>query len=299
MTLETLAGMRKLDDATAGTIRLGDLTVRRLGFGAMRISSARNAERQVDRGEAVKLCRRVVERGVNFIDIADVYGYGACEEILAEALHPYPKDLVIGTKAGFATVQMEPGVRRLPEDGRPEHIRAQCEISLRRLKLDVIDLYQAHVPDPNVPYAETVGAFADLQREGKVRHIGVSNVTPEQLKIAQSVCQVVSVQNRYNIGTRDSEAVLAACEAGGMAFLPYRPVIVKDTPADAEVNAIAQRHGALPQQVALAWLLGHSRAMLPIPGTSNRQHLDENVDAAWLELGADEIARLDAVAAQG
>ena len=299
MTTETLAGGRTLDDTTAGVIRLGDLTVRRLGFGAMRISSARNAERQVDRGEAVKLCRRVVERGVNFIDIANVYGYGACEEILAEALHPYPKDLVIGTKAGFATVRMEPGARRLPEDGRPEHIKEQCEISLRRLKLDVIDLYQVHVPDPKVPYAETVGAFADLQREGKVRHIGVSNVTPEQLKIAQSVCQVVSVQNRYNIGTRDSEAVLAACETQGMAFLPYRPVILKDTPAEAAVNEIAAIHGALPQQVAIAWLLGHAKAMLPIPGTSSRKHLDENVDAAWLNLDAEEIARLDVVAAQG
>ena len=299
MSAEALDSARKLDDGAVGTLALGDLSVRRLGFGAMRISSARNPEGQLDRAEAIALCRRVVERGVNFIDAANIYGYGACEEILAEALYPYPADLVIGTKAGFATVRLEPGMRRLPADGRPEHIREQCEISLKRLRRDVIDLYQIHVPDPNVPYEDTVGAFADLQREGKVRHIGVSNVTPEQLELARSICQVVSVQNRYNIGTRDSEAVLEACEREAMAFLPYRPVILKDTPADALVKEIAQAHGAPTQQIALAWLLAHSKVMLPIPGTSSRKHFDENLDAAWLKLDPAEIARLDTVAAQG
>jgi aryl-alcohol dehydrogenase-like predicted oxidoreductase len=299
MTHETLQAARRLDDATAGVIAIGDLTVRRLGFGAMRISSARNAAGEIDRGEAVKLCRRVVERGVNFIDAANIYGYGACEEIIAEALHPYPADLVIATKAGFRPGVLEPGMRSLPPLGRPEHIKAECEKSLRKLRVDCIDLYQVHVPDPDVPYAETVGAFADLQREGKVRHVGVSNVSIEQLRIAQSVCPIVSVQNRYNVGNRASEAVLAACAAEGLPFLPFRPVILKDTPADATAKAIAEAHGALPQQVALAWLLGHSSAMLPIPGTSKIAHADENIDAAWLKLSPAEIARLDAVAAEG
>lgn len=290
---------RTLDDATVGTIKLGDLAVRRLGFGAMRISSAKNAAGELDREEAVKLSRRVYDRGVNFIDAANIYGYGECELILAEALYPYPKDLVIGTKAGFKVAKMEPGQRSLPPSGRPEEIKEECEKSLKRLRVDVIDLYQVHVPDPAVPYADTVGAFAELQKAGKVRHIGVSNVSPEQLKIAQGICEVVSVQNRYNMGERSSEAVLQACETDGMAFLPYRPVILKDTPADGVSKEIAAAHGVQPQQVALAWLLTHSPQMLPIPGTSKLAHLDENVDAAWLKLTDAELARLDAVAAQG
>lgn len=286
--------MHKLENDTVGTITLGDLTVRRLGFGAMRISSARNAEGKIDRGEAIRLVRRVVERGVNFIDAANIYGYGVCEEILREALHPYPDDLVIATKAGYATIEMTPEMKVLPPNGDPRHIREECEKSLRRLKVETIDLYQVHVPDPEVPYEDTVGAFADLQREGKVRHIGVSNVTPEQLATAQSVCAVVSVQNRYNVGNRTSEAVLEACESGGLAFLPFRPVITKDTPAAEAVAGIAQAHDVLPQQVALAWLLSHSPVMLPIPGTSKIAHLDENVDAAWVKLTADDLERLNA-----
>jgi aryl-alcohol dehydrogenase-like predicted oxidoreductase len=289
------AGEGGLKDDTAGVIRLGgDLTVRRLGFGAMRIAAAKNPAGELDRNEAIRLCRRVVERGVNFIDVADIYSFGACEEILAEALAPYD-DVVIATKAGFKAGILEPGMRSLPPIGRPEHIKAECERSLKRLKLERIDLYQSHVPDPDVPYAETIGAFADLQREGKVRLVGVSNVTVDQLRTAQSVCEIVSVQNRYNFGSRGSEGMLAACEAEGLAFLPWRPVLLKDE-AQAVADGIAQAHGASRQQVALAWLLAHSPAMLPIPGTSSIDHADENIGAAWVKLGPAEIARLDAVA---
>jgi len=285
--------MAKLDDSTVGTISLGDLEVRRFGFGAMRISSARNAAGEIDRDEAVKLCRRVYNRGVNFIDAANIYGYGECETILAEALYPYPKDLVIGTKAGFKPGRLEPGMTSLPPLGRPDHIREECEKSLKRLRVDCIDLYQIHVPDPEVPYEDTVGAFVDLQKAGKVRQIGVSNVTPDHLALAQALCQVASVQNRYNVGERSSETVLEACENGGMAFLPYRPVILRNTPAEAAAKTIAEARGVLPQQVALAWLLAHSKVMLPIPGTSKIAHLDENVDAAWLSLSKDEVESLD------
>jgi pyridoxine 4-dehydrogenase len=287
---------RTLDDGTAGTITMGDLTVRRLGFGAMRISSARNAAGEIDRDEAVKLCRRVYERGVNFIDAANIYGYGECETILAEALHPYPDDLVIATKAGFKPGRLEPGMRSLPPLGRPEHIKEECEKSLRRLKVDCIDLYQIHVPDPDVPYEDTVGAFVDLQKEGKVRRIGVSNVSLEQLAVARALCDVVSVQNRYNLGDRVSEQVLEVCEAGGIAFLPYRPVILKNTPGETVTNEIAAAKHALSQQIALAWLLRHSPWMLPIPGTSKIAHLDENVDAAWVRLSDAEMERLDQAA---
>jgi aryl-alcohol dehydrogenase-like predicted oxidoreductase len=284
---------RTLDDTTAGTIRLGDLEVRRLGFGAMRISSARNAEGKIDRAEAVKLSRRVYERGVNFYDAANIYGYGACEEILAEALHPYPKDLLIATKAGYATIRMEPGMKILPANGRPEHIKEACDKSLRRLKIDCIDLYQVHTPDPATPFADTVGAFAELQKAGKCRHIGLSNVTVEQLREAQRICKIVSVQNRYNLGNRASEAVLEACEADGIAFLPFRPVILGDTPAAQVSDEIAKRRGITTQQLAIAWLLQHSRQMLPIPGTSKAVHADQNIDAAWIRLDEAEVRRLD------
>ncbi len=289
---------RKLDDKTTGTIKLGDLTVRRMGFGAMRIAGARNAEGVRDRAEAIKLCRRVYDRGVNFIDVANIYAYGECEDIIAEALHPYPKDLVIGTKSGFATIKFERGMTSLPPNGRPEHIKEECEKSLKRLRVDCIDLYQVHVPDPNVPFADTVGAFVDLQKAGKVRHIGVSNVSREQLKIAQSLCKVVSVQNRYNVGERMSEAVLSTCEKESIAFLPYRPVILENTPADKATKEIAETHGVSLQQIALAWLLRHSRMMLPIPGTSKLPHADENIDASWVALTDAEIARLDKAASR-
>jgi pyridoxine 4-dehydrogenase len=282
-----------LADDSVGTITIGDHTVRRLAFGAMRVSGARNAEGVRDRDEAAKLYRRVVDRGVNFLDVANIYGYGECEEILAEALHPYPSDLLIGTKAGFKPGKIEPGMRSLPPLGRPEHIKEECDKSLRRLRVDAIDLYQVHVPDPDVPYAETVGAFVELQEQGKVRHIGISNVTLEHLATAQALCTVVSVQNAYNVGRRQSENVLRACEQQGIAFIPHSPNILAGSDAETVVADIAAARGVSPQQVAVAWLLAHSPAMVPIPGTSKITHADDNIDVAWLELTDDERARLE------
>ena len=287
----------RLDDSTAGTVAIGGLRVRRLGYGAMRVSGARNAAGVRDRAAAIKIYRRAYERGVNFIDTANIYGYGESEEILAEALYPYPGDLVIGTKAGFRPGKIEPGKTSLPPLGHPGHIKEECDKSLRRLRLDHIDLYQVHVPDPGVPYEDTVGAFAELQQAGKVRHIGVSNVTLEQLAVARSLCTVVSVQNAYNVGTRTSESLLAACEEAGMAFLPWKPILLEGTPAAVAAEQIADERGLTSQQVALAWALAHSPAMLPIPGTSKLPHLDENIDAAFIELSKDEIARLESAAA--
>jgi aryl-alcohol dehydrogenase-like predicted oxidoreductase len=259
----------------------------------MRISGARNDNGVRDRQTAQALVRRVVERGVNLIDTADIYGYGESEEIIAEALHPYPDGVVIATKAGYKPAKILPGHMVLPPEGDPDHIKRQCDESLRRLKVDVIDVYQVHCPDPRVPYADTVGAFVELQQAGKVRHIGVSNVQPFQLELAQSMCEIVSVQNRYNAGARDSEAVLKICTEQGIPFLPYAPMIVGNAKATAALDDVASAHDALPNQVALAWLLARSPMMLPIPGTSQQKHLDENVDAAWLDLTGDELARLD------
>jgi aryl-alcohol dehydrogenase-like predicted oxidoreductase len=286
-----------MDDLTTGTVAIGDLRVRRLGYGAMRVSGARNAAGARDRAEAVRIYRRAYDRGVNFIDTANIYGYGESEEILAEALHPYPADLVIGTKAGFRPGKIVPGQTSLPPLGHPGHIKEECDKSLRRLRVDHIDLYQVHVPDPVVPYEDTVGALAELQQAGKVRHIGVSNVTLEQLAVARSLCTVVSVQNAYNAGTRVSEGLLAACEEAGMAFLPWKPIQLEGTPAAAAAGQIAGERSITRQQVALAWALAHSRAMLPIPGTSKLPHLDANIDAAFIELSSDEIARLESAAA--
>jgi aryl-alcohol dehydrogenase-like predicted oxidoreductase len=284
-----------LDDSTVGVIRIGDQQVRRLAFGAMRVSGARNAEGVRDREEARRLYRAVQERGVNFIDTANIYGYGESEEILREALAPYPKDLLIGTKAGFKPGKIEPGKTSLPPLGRPEHIKEECDKSLKRLGLEQIELYQVHVPDPEVPYEETVGAFVELQEAGKVRHIGVSNVNLEQLHLAQSLCRVVSVQNSYNVGRRGAEDVLRVCEAEGIAFIPHSPNILAGTPAEGLVAEIATAHGVSSQQVAVAWLLAHSPVMVPIAGTSKVDHLHDNVDAAWLELTEEDVVRLDEV----
>jgi pyridoxine 4-dehydrogenase len=286
-------GARKLNDDTNGSVTIGDHTVRRMAFGAMRVSGARNTAGVRDRDEAIRLYRRVYERGVNFIDVANIYGYGECEEILAEALHPYPDDLLVGTKAGFRPGKIEPGMRSLPPLGRPEHIREECEKSLRRLRVDRIDLYQVHVPDPDVPYEETVGAFVELQHEGKVRDIGVSNVTLEHLADAQALCQVVSVQNAYNVGRRRSEEVLRSAEEQGIAFIPHSPNILAGTAAEPIVTDIAASRDVSPQQVAVAWLLTRSPVMVPIPGTSKLSHADDNIDAAWLGLTTDEHTRLD------
>ncbi|WP_242130303.1 aldo/keto reductase [Sphingobium sp. Sx8-8] len=299
-----MTGIRTLTDDVVGTITIGDLTVRRLGFGAMRIwpgvsgAGPRDAHGRPDRGLAHALCRRVVERGVTFIDTADIYGFGGSEEILGEALHPYAPDLVITTKAGYEPRALNPGETVLPSNGRPDHIRRQCEQSLRKLKLEAIPLYQCHVPDPDVPYADTIGAFADLQREGKVRHVGVSNVTLDQLRIAQSVCSIVSVQNRYNLGVRTSDDLLRVCEAEGIAFLPFRPMMDETQAIGLLLRELAAAHDALPQQIVLAWMLARSPVLLPIPGTSDSRHLDLNVDAAWIRLSDAEIASISRAVAR-
>jgi aryl-alcohol dehydrogenase-like predicted oxidoreductase len=285
---------RILADATTGTTRIGGSEVRRLGFGAMRISGARTPDGVRDRDEARRLVREVYDRGVTFFDAANIYGYGECEEILAEALHPYPKDLLIGTKAGFAPGKLAPGQASLPPNGRPEHIREECEKSLRRLRLDCIDLYQVHVPDPDVPYEETVGAFVDLQEQGKVRAIGISNVDLGQLTIARGLCEVAAVQNAYGVANRAAEDVLAACAAEGIPFLPHSPNAF-DTAAAEAIGRVAAAQGVSIQQVAIAWLLQHSDALVPIPGTSSRAHAHDNVDAAWLCLSASDVSALDAI----
>jgi pyridoxine 4-dehydrogenase len=295
--LEGGAKRRILDDGTVGRIAIGAWQVRRLAFGAMRVSGARNDEGVRDREEARRLYRAVYERGVNFIDTANIYGYGESEEILREALAPYPDDLLIGTKAGFKPGKIAPGETSLPPLGRPEHIKEECDKSLRRLGLDQIELYQVHVPDPDVPYEDTIGAFVELQQAGKIRHIGVSNVSLEQLRFAQSLCHVVSVQNAYNVGRRASEDVLQACEQDGIAFIPHSPNILASTPAAPVVANIAGAHGVSAPQVAVAWLLRHSQMMVPIAGTSKLEHAHDNVDAAWLELNDDDMTRLDSVGA--
>jgi pyridoxine 4-dehydrogenase len=286
-----------LNDETSGTFTIGgELSVRRLGFGAMRISGARNAEGVRDRTEAVALVRRVVDRGVNFLDTANIYGYGQSEDIIAEALHPYPDDLVITTKAGYRPGKVLSGQVTLPPNGDPDHIREECEKSLTRLKVESIDLFQAHAPDPTIPYEETIGAFIELQNAGKIRHIGISNVTDYQLSYAQKLGAIATVQNRYNAGDRSSEAVLAACAEQGIGFMPWAPILLPNSRVSKVTNDIAAAHGATTQQVALQWLLRHAPNMLPIPGTSSIDHADENIDGAWLELTDDDIARIDEAA---
>jgi aryl-alcohol dehydrogenase-like predicted oxidoreductase len=272
----------------AGTLRLGTLSVQRMGFGAMRVTGAGVWGDPPDRSAAKALLRRALELGVTFLDTADSYGPNVSEEIIAEALHPYPAGLVIGTKGGLT----RPG-RSWRADGRPEHLRAALEGSLKRLRLERIDLYQLHTPDPRVPYAESIGALAEAQRAGKIRHIGLSNVSVAQLEAAERLIDVVSVQNEYNLGDRASEDVLAACAQRGIAFLPWYPLGAGSVLRSAKLKPVAARHGATPAQVALAWLLAHSPVILPIPGTGSLAHLEENVAAAALRLTAEERASLD------
>src|SRR5215213_6329827 len=249
--------------ADAGTVDVGgDLTVNRLGFGAMRVTGRGIWGDPPDRNEARAVLRRAVELGVNFIDTADSYGPDVSEELIAEALHPYPEDLVIATKGGL----LRTGPGQWPPDGRPEHLKQACEGSLRRLRVDRIDLYQLHRPDPAVPYEDSVGALAELRTEGKIRHVGVSNVTVDQLATAASIVPVVSVQNRYNLADRASEDVLQVCERDGLAFLPWFPLATGDLakPGSA-LDEVASRLDVPPSHVALAWLLRHSPVDLPIP----------------------------------
>jgi aryl-alcohol dehydrogenase-like predicted oxidoreductase len=270
--------------AAAGTIDVGgDLTVNRLGFGAMRITGQGVWGDPPDHDSAIETLRRAVELGVNFIDTADSYGPEVSENLIAEALYPYPDDLVIATKGGYA----RPGANRWTPDGRPEHLRSVCEGSLRRLRLEQIPLYQLHKPDPKVPYAESVGALAELKNEGKIRHVGVSNVSQEQLREAQRIVNVVSVQNRYNVTDRSSQQVLDLCEQESMVFLPWAPI--QETSRNVGVLNAARRLGATEHQVVLAWMLASSPAMLPIPGTGSAGHAAENIAAAGIELTGDEV----------
>ena len=277
--------------AAAGTIEIGgDMVVRRLGFGAMRITGNGIWGEPPDEGQAKATLRRVVELGVNFIDTADSYGPEVSERLIAEALYPYPGDLVIATKGGL----VRPGPGRWDPDGRPEHLRAACEGSLRRLRLDQIPLYQLHRPDRRVPLADSLGTLVQLKAEGKIRHIGISNVSEAQLRAAQQITPVVSVQNRYNAADRQSESMVELCELEQIAFLPWAPIQQADSnPAVAEA---AKRHGASPRQIVLAWLLARSPQMLPIPGTGSPEHAEANVAAGSIELSPDEVAAITSVA---
>jgi aryl-alcohol dehydrogenase-like predicted oxidoreductase len=274
--------------AAAGTVKLGDLTVHRMGLGAMRLCGPSVWGPPKDRAAAHAVLRRAVELGIDFIDTADSYGPEVDETLIAEALHPYPDGLIIGTKGGL----LRPSPPRWDTDGRPEHLRRALEGSLKRLKLDRIDLYQLHAPDFKVPFADSVGALADAQRAGKIRHIGVSNVSVTELEQARRIAPIVSVQNRYNLEDRGSEDVLRACERLGIAFLPWFPLGAGAALRSAKVKRIAARVGASPAQVLLAWLLAKSPAMLPIPGTSSLAHLEENARAATLKLSADDLGAL-------
>jgi pyridoxine 4-dehydrogenase len=273
--------------AAAGTIEIGgDLVVRRMGFGAMRITGNGIWGEPPDIDRAKATLRRVVELGVTFIDTADSYGPEVSERLIAETLYPYPDDLVIATKGGL----VRPGPGRWDADGRPAHLREACEGSLRRLRLDQIPLYQFHRPDPRVPLAESLGALVQMKDEGKIRHIGISNVSEAQLRAAQQVTPIVSVQNRYNAADRKSESMVDLCEIEQIAFLPWAPIQQAD--ANPAVDQAAKRHDASPRQIVLAWLLARSPQMLPIPGSGSPEHVAANVAAAAIELSADEVAAI-------
>jgi pyridoxine 4-dehydrogenase len=273
-----------MDTITIG----GDLTVNRMGFGAMRITGKGIWGDPPDRESAKNVLRHAVAHGVNFIDTADSYGPNVSEELIGEALAPYAKGVVIATKGGLT----RSGPDEWDANGRPSHLRQALEGSLKRLRLECIDLYQLHRPDPGVPYAESVGALAEMQRAGKIRHIGVSNVSIAQLAQARSIVTVVSVQNRYNYEDRSSEDVLDACTKDGLAFLPWAPVGGPQAMKVKTLEQLARAHNATPLQIALAWLLKRSPVMLPIPGTSSIAHLDLNLAAAAIQLSDAEFHAL-------
>jgi pyridoxine 4-dehydrogenase len=273
----------------AGTIDVGgDLTVRRLGFGAMRITGTGIWGEPENLEQAKAVLRRTVELGVNFIDTADSYGPDVSERLIAEALHPYPDDLVIATKGGLE----RPGPGQWTANGRPEHLVEACEGSLRRLRLEQIPLYQFHRPDPRVPLEDSLGTLVMLKEQGKIRHIGLSNVNEEQLRRAQRVTPIVSIQNRYNVDDRQSESLVDLCEQEQMVFLPWAPI--QDMEGRDAVTRIAERHGVTGHQVVLAWLLARSPSILPIPGTGSVPHLEDNVAAAAVELSGAEVVELTA-----
>jgi aryl-alcohol dehydrogenase-like predicted oxidoreductase len=279
--------------AEAGDVRFGDITVHRLGYGAMRLTGDGIWGPPPDHDAAIRVLRRVVELGINLIDTADSYGPYVSEQLIAEALYPYPDDLLIATKGGLERT----GPNQWARNGRPEHLREACEGSLRRLRLERIDVYQLHAPDPEVPYEESIGALKELRDEGKIRHIGVSNVELEHLEIARSSVEVVSVQNRYSLTDRDSEDVLGICERDGMPFLPWFPLGAgRLARPGGPLDQIARAHDATPSQVALAWLLRRSPVLTPIPGTRSVEHLEENVRAVRVALADEDVARLEEAA---
>jgi pyridoxine 4-dehydrogenase len=280
--------------AKAGEFLIGnDLPVNRLGFGAMRITGKGIWGEPADRPEAIQVLRRAVELGINFIDTADSYGPGVSEEIIAEALYPYPEGLVIATKGGFD----RPGPGQWVENGRPEHLKSACEGSLRRLRLDKIDLYQLHRIDPNVPAEDQLGALKDLQEQGMIKHIGLSEVSVSQIQHAQKIVPIVSVQNRYSVSDRGSEDALEYCEKHKIAFIPWFPLAAGQlSGADSAIGRLAAQSKATPSQVALAWLLLRSPVILPIPGTSSVKHLEENVAAAGLNIDQSTMRELSQAA---
>ena len=267
------------------TIKIGELSVNRLGFGAMRLCGPQIWGPPRDRPAALKVLRRAYELGCNFFDTADSYGPHVDEEMIAEALHPYPKDLVIATKGGL----VRPSAPRWDENGRPEHLRKAIEGSLKRLRVERIDLYQLHAPDPQVPLEDSLGTIVEAQRAGKIRHIGVSNFDRKELERGRKVARIVSVQNRFNLDDRSSDDVLAACEKLGLAFLPWYPLGAGNSLGVSRIKKMAKDKGATPAQIAIAWLLARSPAMLPIPGTGSLAHLEENVAAAKVTLSKAEL----------
>ncbi|MGN6723044.1 MAG: aldo/keto reductase [Marmoricola sp.] len=272
----------------SGTFSIGgELPVNRLGYGTMQLTGDGVWGPPKDHAEAIAVLRRAVELGINFFDTADSYGPVVAEELLAEALHPYADDVVIATKAGLT--RQGPGV--WTPVGVPAYLRQQAELSLRRLKVEAIDLFQLHRIDPSVPLEDQVGELAKLKDEGKVRHIGLSEVSVEQLQAAQKVVPIATVQNRFSLGTRDADALLAYSEANDIGFIPWRPV-ADHTADEGALAEVAAAHDATVTQIALAWLLHLSPVMLPIPGTSKVAHLESNTAAAEIELSADEVQRL-------
>jgi pyridoxine 4-dehydrogenase len=280
--------------AASGTFTLGgELEVNRLGFGAMRLSGPGITGPPADVDAAIAVLRRAVELGVDHVDTADAYGPHVNETLVADALHPYPPGLVVATKGGLVRGGHEGG--DWPKDGRPEHLRRACEGSLKRLRVDRIDIYYLHRPDPQVPYEESVGALKELRDEGKIRLVAVSNVSLQLLGVARGIVEVAAVQNQFSLTDRRSQDVLDVCARDGIGFVPWAPLDAGALEPGGPVARIAEAHGATPMQVALAWLLHVSPATLPIPGTSSLQHLEENVAAAELELSGDELAQLDAL----
>ena len=275
----------------AGNVSLGNkLSVHRLGFGAMRLTGEGIWGPPKDRKGALAVLRRAVELGVNFIDTADSYGPHVSEELIAEALYPYPKDLVIATKGGWN----RPGPNQWTHDSSSAHLRAAVEGSLKRLRVDRIDLYQLHAPDPVVPLEESVGTLAELQEEGKIRLVGLSNVTREHIERARKIVPIVSVQNRYSFADREWDYVVDYCGQNGIAFIPWFPLGAGRVAGEI-LDRVAKAHHSTPKQVALAWLLQRSPIMLPIPGTSSVEHLEENIGAASVKLTAEEFEELAGV----